>query len=84
MCLNDECIDGGHVKGKVSVGIDFNSGVVAVDMNVDEVPQTISVECDVKKEELTTAMQSDEDGFVIRVIIAVDDEELADTIVVKV
>jgi len=83
MCMNDECVELKTKKhGKVAVEIVFYSrDVTVVRMNMTDVLEIIREVSGVSIDPVNIGWESDEEGFINRVILFVDGNEAANTVV---
>ena len=63
------------------VVIDTEGDILEVDVNVSEIAESISVLTGIDLDDIMIDLEVDEQGYVIRVIVALKDSEMSDTVV---
>jgi len=85
MCINDACIESkpseSSSEERVSVVIEFN-GVQVTDLNMAELISNISVLSGVDSSEFTVGVEVDDKGYIVRVVLYLNDAETA-TVIAK-
>jgi len=79
VCMDDKCVSTKTTEKPWSVTIDINE-TLAADVDVAEALDTISTLCGVQQSTLKVALEINDDGYVVGVIILVDDESTAQLI----
>ena len=81
MCLNHSCIISGKPSGKQwSVEIDLTQAVDVADMDVTDISNDIAVKFGIDPNEMEIGWESDDEGYVVRVVVYLDEKETADAI----
>ena len=80
VCVNDECkVDESWKEGWV-VEIEPEKKVNVTDLDKDELLDNVTKQCKGLCKNITLGVESDEDGYVVRVYFSVSDKESADSI----
>jgi len=69
------------VRKRNIVVIDIEGDVLAVDVNVSEIAESISALSGIELDDIMIDIEVDEQGYVIRVIVALKDSEMSDIVV---
>ena len=88
ICMGGKCIEKGNDKDDSSsknngayVDVKLKEKVNVADIDPAEIVDYLKVLCNISGDEITIGWETDDDGYVIRIIVYVDDESTADVIV---
>ena len=82
LCSNGKCVDKTSVSNdKWAVTIEFN---VEVSVSVDEVIDVISTETGINLDDVVISTEFDDNGYITRIVVYINDKETADEIAEKV
>ena len=81
ICVNDKCEkDDSWKKGEWQVEIEYTTTVRVTDIDVNEYLEELSSKCGISKEDMVLGVETDADGFIIKIIVDVPDEDKARSI----
>jgi len=80
ICVNDVCVENKALEEKVSVVIEMDEGVNLSEMNTVDELERIKALTEKGGEEVKIGYEINEQGYIIRIIIYVDDETTAQSI----
>ena len=82
LCVNDHCVSNETLDtGKAYVVVELKSGVKADEIDISSILDFIRVECEINTTNVIIAYETNEEGYVLRIDIYVEDEETCNIIV---
>lgn len=80
MCLNEKCVEEETIRLPFIVEVEVEPGTKVGDIDTEELRELLIEECNIEPDAIQVGWEADEDGYVIRVLIFVEDEETAEAV----
>ena len=81
VCVDNHCVENETLTdNRVSVEIELKERIGAIEMNTSEIQQFLSTECQVDVNDVVIGYVTDEEGYIVRIIVYVNNQAVANVI----